>query len=279
MTNLPHGLYIIATPIGNIKDITIRALETLEQVDLILCEDTRITHKLLNYYKIDTPTKCYNDHSTEKDRNQIIQHIQNQQAIALVSDAGTPLISDPGYKLVRQLHEHNLPITSLPGASAAITALTLSGLPTDRFIFLGFMPSKQKARINLLNEVKDSNATLITYETSPRLLTTLEDIKTHLGENREISISRELTKKFEEVKLGNAESIINYYNQPDHPLKGEIVITIAPPHPKEWNNETLAALITETLENHSLKETVKIITEQTGINRNTVYEKALKLKP
>ena len=191
-------LTIISLPIGNLKDITIRALEELESSDLIFCEDTRTTIKLLNHYNIKNKLMSYHEHSDVKTRKFIIDEIENGKNVSLVSDAGTPLISDPGYKLVKELKKRNLRVTSCPGPSSPIAAITLSGLPSDKFLFSGFLPVKVKAKKDYLEELKNIKSTLIFFESSNRIIKTLETILEIFG-NRKISICRELTKKFEEI--------------------------------------------------------------------------------
>jgi 16S rRNA (cytidine1402-2'-O)-methyltransferase len=265
------GLYIIATPIGNLKDITLRALEILAKSDIILCEDTRVTSKLLTAYNIQVQLKIYNDQSTEKDRNYIKDLLSQNKIISLVSDAGTPLISDPGYKLIEDLKKHDFYITSLPGASSVLIALTLSGLPSDKFSFYGFLPSKQEARRKFLEDKKSVSHTMIFFETATRLLDTLTTIA-EIYHNRKIVIARELTKKFEEVKTGTALELVNYYN--NHTLKGEIVLLI---DGSEDLPEDLASEIQVLLRHTTAKTASLILSELKGINKNAVYKQILKL--
>jgi len=204
---LEPGLYIISLPIGNAKDITIRALEYLEKTDEIYCEDTRVTRKLLSIYEIKKKLNIYHDHNGEYVRPKIIKKIKGGKSIGIVSDAGTPLISDPGYKLVLSAKKEGLHVTSCPGPSAPITALTLSGLPTDSFYYLGFLPLKKKTRDKSLNEIKNLKTSLLIFETSKKINKTLNDLLLILG-NREISICREMTKKFEEIITGRIEDIL-----------------------------------------------------------------------
>lgn len=222
---LPPGLYIVATPIGNLGDITLRAVRTLEAVKLVACEDKRITSKLLRHLGLSVPMANYNDHSSAETRAWLLAQMR-EKPVALVSDAGTPLISDPGYRLVRDARAEGIAITSLPGPSAAIMALTLSGLPTDRFLFAGFLPPKAKARRDALAELAATRATLVFYESGPRLADMLADAADLLG-NREAAIGRELTKAYEECVTGTlADLAARYAGQPP---RGEIVVMIAPP--------------------------------------------------
>src|SRR5215831_12698357 len=198
---LPAGLYLVATPIGNLRDITVRALE-VPAAALIACEDTRVTRKLLDHYGITTPLTPYHEHNAAEARPKLIARLAEGAAIALVSDAGTPLVSDPGYKLVREARAAGAIVTTLPGASAVLAALTLSGLPTDRFLFEGFLPAKEAARRARINELKRIPATLILFETGARMATTLADLAAELGP-RQAAICRELTKLYEEVRRGD----------------------------------------------------------------------------
>src|SRR5262245_45596757 len=226
---LPPGLHIVATPIGNLGDLSPRAAETLRRVDRILAEDTRVTAKLLNHIGAKVPMSRYDDHSSEKERARIVGQL-GEQAIALVSDAGTPLISDPGYKLVRAAREAGRSVHTVPGPSAAIAALTLAGLPTDRFLFLGFLPAKAKARADAIAEVAAVRATLVLYESGPRLGESLVALQDGLGE-RDAAVVREISKLHEETVSGALGELAQRYA--DAPPKGEIVIVIAPPPERE----------------------------------------------
>jgi 16S rRNA (cytidine1402-2'-O)-methyltransferase len=223
--NLKPGLYIIATPIGNLEDITLRALETLRSVDLILCEDTRHSQKLLSHYAIKKKLWSYNDHSNESIRNKILEEINNNKSIALISDAGTPLISDPGYKLVDQLQKHNITVTTCPGSCSPIAALVISGYPTNKFSFFGFLPTQDKDREKELISAQAYSGSSIFFSTSKKLETDLKDIQNTLGDI-EICIVRELTKIFEQRVVDKISNIISLHN--DKPLKGEIIIIIPP---------------------------------------------------
>ena len=218
------GLYIVSTPIGNFEDITLRAISTLKNSDIILCEDTRISQKLLAKHDIHTKLQIYNDHSDEKDRENIISLIKAGNIVSLISDAGTPLISDPGYKLSRDLRMLNYHVDVVPGVSAPITALTLSTLPTDRFLFCGFLPKTTESKKKVFSELVNLKATLIFFETAPRLINTLSVAKEILG-NREICVTRELTKMYQETKTGNIDEITEFYQ--NNILKGEIVLLIS----------------------------------------------------
>ena len=226
---LPPGLYIVATPIGNLGDLSPRAAAVLTGAAVIAVEDSRVTAKLLRHIGVKRPMTPYHDHNAEGVRPGLIARM-GHEAVALVSDAGTPLISDPGYKLVRDARAAGHNVVTIPGPCAAVAALTLAGLPTDRFLFVGFLPSKTKARDDALAEIAAIRATLVFYESGPRLAATLAALATGLGE-REAAVTREITKRFEEAVTGTLSSLAARYA--DAPPKGEIVIVVAPPGPPE----------------------------------------------
>ena len=269
---LEPGLYIISLPIWNAKDITIRALEYLEKADEIYCEDTRVTRKLLSIYEIKKKLNIYHDHNGEYVRPKIIKKIKGGKSIGIVSDAGTPLISDPGYKLVLSAKKEGLHVTSCPGPSATITALTLSGLPTDSFYYLGFLPLKKKTRDKSLNEVKNLKTSLLIFETSKKINKTLNDLLLILG-NREISICREMTKKFEEIITGRIEDILPILEKRD--LKGEIVIAVGAQE-EQKNNININEIIDNYKNEYSPSELAKIISNKTGLSKRVIYNKIVK---
>lgn len=246
---LKPALYVTATPIGNYKDITIRAIETLKNADIIACEDTRVTAKLLAKLELKKSLLVYNDHSSESARLNIIKKIKDGNSIILVSDAGTPLISDPGYKLVKECMENDVKVVAIPGVSSTITALSICGLPTDKFIFCGFFQPKSNARIKQLEEFKNLKATLVFFETARRLLDTLNDIRNTLGE-RQISVARELTKLYEEVKTDTVSNVINYYTE--NPLKGEIVLII-----EGWSKDASLKSSNASLKSQEIEDFIK----------------------
>ncbi len=270
------GLYIVATPIGNMGDITYRAVEILKSVDIIACEDTRATSRLLSHYDIKTKTTVYNDHSSEKSRQRIIDKIISGNSIALVSDAGTPLISDPGYKLVRQAAESGINITTIPGASSVIAALTLSALPTNRFLFEGFLPVKQQSKRNTLAKLADIDATLIFMERNSRLVATLNAMFDILG-NRDVAVIREITKLFEESKRGTLEDIIKYYEEEGEP-KGEIVIVVSPNKSDKYDIEQAQKMLRDRIGNLGVKAASNEVSEITGISKKELYNIALSIK-
>ena len=274
---LAAGLYLVATPIGNIKDITLRALETLKAADMILCEDTRVSGSFLKIYDIKKPLQSLHDHNEAEKSDYIISEIKKGKAIALISDAGMPLISDPGYKLVTACLDNEVMVTSCPGASAPLTALQLSGLPSDKFAFLGFLPTKSKARQTLFETWKTCPATLIFFENALRVKETLIDIQ-NIMSDKQIVIARELTKLFEEIWRGTADELIAHIES-GAILKGEIVLLIngaqTESTPQAFDIEQL---LKKALINNSLKDAVMIVTEQTGHKKKDVYAKALDIQ-
>ena len=273
---LRNGLYLIATPIGNLRDITLRALDALKSADHIICEDTRVTRKLLGAYNISARVRTYNDHSSDEQRASVVEMIQGGKSVALVSDAGMPLVSDPGYKLVNACQEAGVYITTLPGANAPLSAVQLSGLPSDRFSFIGFLPSKTMARKKILAEWAVVQTTVVTFETAPRLQACLQDIQDAMG-NREVAVVREITKMFEEVKRGSVAELINYYSEVGQP-KGEIVLVIAPPEDAAIDEDTIEGLLQEALKEMKVKDAAHYVAEKTGRKKSDMYDLALKIK-
>ena len=271
------GLYLVATPIGNLGDITLRALQALAGADLIACEDTRVTRKLLDRYAVATPLTPYHDHNAAKARPGLLRRLAEGAAVALVSDAGTPLISDPGYKLVRAAQEARHLVTALPGPSAVLTALTVAGLPTDQFFFAGFLPPKQAARRARIAELALLPATLVLFESGPRVAATLADLAAGLGANREAALCRELTKLHEEVRRGELASLAQACAGAE--LRGEIVVVIAPPQaPVQMGAAESEGLLREALERLSLKDAVAEVAQLTGKRRREIYQSALALQ-
>ncbi len=273
---LRNGLYIIATPIGNLRDITIRALDALKAADLVICEDTRVTGKLLKAYNITAKLQTYNDHSSDDNRAAIVDKIMGGKSVALVSDAGMPVVSDPGYKLVNACQQAGAYITTLPGANAPLSALQLSGMPSDRFSFIGFLPPKTMARKKVLAEWANVKTTLMTFETAPRLLAALKDIRDALGA-REVAVVREITKMFEEVKRDNVAGLIEYYEQ-EGPPKGEIVLVIGPPIDSEIGEGAIEEMVKEALSDMKVKDAAHYVAEKAGRKKSDMYDLALKIK-
>ena len=274
---LRSGLYIIATPIGNLKDISERAKEVLKKVSTVACEDTRVAKKLFSLLGISLQKRfiCYEDHNEDDKAQMLTDMMEEGEAMALISDAGSPLISDPGYKLVNRCRERGIYVTAIPGACAVITALQLSGLPTNRFMFAGFIPNKEKARKDLFDELKGLNSTLVFYETAPRLLKSLEQAAASFG-NRQIAVARELTKMYEEVTNGTANELMEYFaaNEP----RGEFVLMVEPPAETLPSLENIRELLAARLRETSLKTAVKEFTQNYNLNKNDVYALALELK-
>ena len=271
---LAPGLYIVATPIGNLGDLSPRAADTLRRADRILAEDTRITAKLLAHVGAKTPMTRYDDHAGERDRDAIVARL-GTEAISLVSDAGTPLISDPGYKLVQSAQAAGHAVYTIPGPSAAIAALTLAGLPTNRFLFLGFLPAKSKARSDAIAEIAAVRATLVLYESGPRLAESLAALASGLGD-RDAAIAREITKLHEECVSGSLVQLASRYR--DAPPKGEIVIVVGPPADKaEASDDQLDVALEEALATLSPSRAAAEVAERLRIPRKRAYARALEL--
>ena len=275
---LSPGLYVTATPIGNLGDVTLRALETLSAAHLILCEDTRVTAKLLNRYGIRNSLSPYHDHNAAKVRPQLLARLAEGQALALVSDAGSPLLSDPGYKLVQAAVEAGLPVTAIPGASAVLGALTLSALPPDRFMFCGFLPPRSGARRHFLEELKGVDATLVMFDTTSRVADSLEDIAAVLGE-RDVAVGRELTKLHEEVIRGPAEEVRKALRSRDS-LKGEITLVIGPPgaEAKAAPQGMVDTALREALASMPASRAAAEIAKRFGLSKQEAYARLLELK-
>ena len=273
---LAQGLYVTATPIGNARDITLRALDVLKAVDVIAAEDTRVTAKLLAIHGISKPLLAYNDHNATKERPRLLARLRNGQRIALVSDAGTPLVSDPGFKLVRAAIEEGLPVHAVPGASAALTGLILSGLPSDRFLFAGFLPAKSGERQTALEDLKAIRATLIFFESGPRLAESLKHMAETLG-IRSAAIAREMTKLHEDVRRGTLDELARAYEKEPAP-KGEVTLLVSPPHAVEADFAAVDRALDAALAFMPLKPAAELIADLTGISRKAVYARGLEKK-
>lgn len=272
---LEPGLYLVATPIGNLGDITLRALSVLARADIIYCEDTRHSARLLQHYAIRAETRPFHDHNEDSMRGRVVEQLERGARIALISDAGTPLVSDPGFKLVRECAAKNLPVFSLPGPSALVTALAGSGLPTDAFFFAGFLPPKEAARKARLGEIKTVPATLIFYEAPQRLADSLADMAACLG-NRPAVVARELTKMHEELMRGSLRELAQNYegNEP----KGEIVVLCGPPEIGEVSDELISERLAVALQSMRLKDAAAAISDALGVAKTRVYDLGLKVK-
>lgn len=275
--SLPGGLYVVATPIGNLGDISFRALETLAAAKAILAEDTRVTKILLARYGITTPLIAYHEHNAAEMRPRVLERLSNGEALALVSDAGTPLVSDPGYKLVEAAVEAGYKVVPIPGASAVLAALVVAGLPTDRFFFEGFLPPKQTARRERLETLSTIPGTLVFFESPRRTAEMLADAHAVLGD-RPAAVARELTKLFETVRRGTLSQLAAQFADEDTP-KGEIVILIGPPTDNALvqDDNGIDALLRVRLKTHSVKDAVTLVVQETGLPKKRVYARALAL--
>jgi len=271
-------LYIVSTPIGNLEDITLRAINILKDVDLIACEDTRTTKKLLSRYQIQKQLTSYHEHNEVDKAAELLSILKEGKSIALVSDAGTPGISDPGYRIVKLASENRIQVVPVPGASAVLAALSVSGLPTSSFTFLGFLPKQNKKLTEYLETIKDRPETIIFYESPKRVIKTLELVSEMLGD-RNVSVSREITKMYEETLRGSITHVISDLKSRDS-LKGEFVVVV---EGSSQNKEKMdSATVDEVLshlkkEGHTLKDAVKQITSDSGMSKSVVYKKALEI--
>lgn len=272
------ALYIVPTPIGNMEDITIRALKILREVDVIACEDTRVTSSMLFSHGIKASMIVYNDFSKDKDRNRIFRDLSSGKSVALVSDAGTPLISDPGYKLIIEAYENGYKVVSLPGASSVTVALTLSGLPTNRFLFEGFLPVKSKAKKDALEKLKKLEATCIFFESARRLTDTLEKMLEVLGDRKAV-VLRELTKRYEERRSGTVAQLVEFYHSSPTP-KGEIIIVTEPyiSSQQEITDEELEKKLQFYLTTMTTKEAATKLASEIPVKKSDLYDIALKIK-
>jgi 16S rRNA (cytidine1402-2'-O)-methyltransferase len=275
-TALAPGLYLVATPIGNLGDITLRALAVLRSVDRIFCEDTRVTRTLAARYGISTPLEAYHDHNAEQLRPVILAALLRGKRVALVSDAGTPLVSDPGYKLVRAAIAEDLPVTAVPGPSAVLTGLVLSGMPPDAFLYAGFLPPKQVARRSALARWAAVDATLIFFESPARLAKALADMAGVFG-NRGAAVSRELTKLHEEVRRGRLTDLADHYRS-EGPPRGEVVVVIGPPEPIELDQTEIDRRLRAALTELGVRDAAARLAAETGLPRGDLYRRALDLR-
>lgn len=272
---LAPGLFLVPTPIGNLGDMTLRAIAVLAGVDRIYCEDTRHSRVLLDHFGIRKSVRPYHEHNAASERPRILAALAEGQRIAMITDAGTPLISDPGYKVVREAIAQGARVEALPGASAVLTALTAAGLPTDCFLFAGFLPTKEQARRARLVELAGVPGTLVFFEAPSRLASTLHAMVEVLGA-RDIAVARELTKRFEEVRRGTAAELAAWATTGE--VKGEIVILVGPPEAREWTDADIAAALERALPDMSLRDAARIVAEDLNVPRSRVYDLGLKLK-
>ncbi|NQU62602.1 MAG: 16S rRNA (cytidine(1402)-2'-O)-methyltransferase [Rhodospirillales bacterium] len=270
------GLYIVATPIGNAQDITLRGLDILAQADVIACEDTRVTAKLLAIHGISRPLTPYHEHNASKAGPKLIKRLKDGEIVALVSDAGTPLVSDPGYKLICACLEEALAVIPLPGASSVLAALVVSGLPTDRFFFAGFLPPKSAARKRVLNEFTEIPGSLVFLESAKRLAASLADMAGVLGP-RSTAVSREITKMFEETRRGSLDELAAHYRGAGPP-KGEVTIVVGPFTEEPVSDAELDRLLVRALKGSTVRDAADAVTAATGLPRRRVYTRALEIK-
>ncbi len=271
------SLYIVATPIGNLGDMVPRAIEILLSVNMIVAEDTRHSKKLLQHFNIDTAMQSFHDHSSIQEAQAIIKRLLAGESVAVISDAGTPLISDPGYQLVTLAHQHNIPVVPIPGACAATAALSASGLPTDRFWFEGFLPAKSNARKQRLTELSSFSATLIFYEAPHRIVELFEDLAEVLGSARRCCMAREVTKQFETIKTGTIVDIKNFIVSDPNQQRGEFVVMVAAPDKqvaKELDDES-ERILNVLLEELSVKQASALAAKITGKSKRALYDAAL----
>lgn len=279
-TQLPNGLYVVATPIGNLDDITLRALTVLRSVDCIAAEDTRHTRKVLQHFSINKLLYALHDHNELQQKDNIIAKIKEGKAIALVSDAGTPLISDPGFTLVRALQEQHLPVFTIPGPSALTAALSIAGMPCAQFVFEGFLPAKASARAARLQQLKREVRTQVFYASVHRVQEDVNALAAVYGEARSMVLLRELTKKHETVVFGRVADVQQYLAQDEHALKGEFVLVVAGDSDQQREETTIEIerLLQILLPVLPLKQAVAIVSEILGTAKNPVYEMALLIK-
>jgi 16S rRNA (cytidine1402-2'-O)-methyltransferase len=272
---LRPGLYVVSTPIGNLGDITLRALALLARADVVLCEDTRHSRTLLAHFAISTTTRPYHEHNAAKERPRVLAQLAEGKRIALISDAGTPLISDPGWKLVHEVLDAGHRVEALPGASAALTALAIGGLPTDAFLFAGFLPPKSGARRTRIAELASVPGTLVFFEAPSRVAETFQDLAAVLGP-RPAALARELTKLHEEVVRGTLGDLATALE--DKTVKGEIVILVGPPQQGDVSDEAIAARLVEALADMSLRDAAKAVADALGVPKTRVYDLGLQLR-
>lgn len=271
-------LFVVATPIGHLDDMTYRAIDVLKSVNIIAAEDTRTSTQLLKHYNISTPLTACHEHNESNKIDILVQRLLNGENMALISDAGTPLISDPGFKLVRAAQEHNIRVIPVPGACAAIAALSAVGLPSDRFSFEGFLPSKQSQRILSLEKLKDQTATLIFYEAPHRILDSVKDMANIFGAERPVGFAREITKTFETIKKMTLGELVSFIEADHHQQKGEIVLVVGgATAEKDLEQEKLDQLLTRLLQDLSVKAASQLAADLTGIKKKVAYQRALEL--
>lgn len=271
-------LFVVATPIGHLDDMTFRAIDILKSVSIVAAEDTRQSAQLFKHYNISTPLTACHDHNESNKIEQLIETLQSGKNVALISDAGTPLISDPGFKLVRAAQEHGIRVTPVPGACAAIAALSAVGLPSDRFSFEGFLSSKSSQRINQLEKLKDETQTLIFYEAPHRILDCVKDMAAIFGEDRPVGFASEITKTFETIKKMTLKELVTFIEKDHHQQKGEIVLVVGGnPEHKDLDQKKMDQLLTRLLQDLSVKAASQLAADLTGVKKKVTYQRALEL--
>ena len=275
---LPATLYLVATPIGNLGDITQRAISVLSQVDIIAAEDTRHSQRLLTHLGVKAKLLAYHEHNEDKTTPKLLDELEAGKSIALISDAGTPLISDPGYRLVAQAHDRGVSVVPIPGVCAAIAALSAAGLATDSFAFEGFPPAKQGARLHFFEQFATQRQTLIFYVSCHRIVETLKDMKTIFGDTRRVGFAREITKTFETIKRMELSLLIDFVEADDNQRKGEIVVVVEGDIAVHENSTQIDHYLSILLNELPVKQSVSLVVKLTGESKNDVYKRALELK-
>ena len=271
-------LYIVATPIGNLSDMTPHAIDCLNSVDIIACEDTRTSGKLLNHFNISTKTIAYHDHNADRQTGKLIELLKSGKHIALISDAGTPLVSDPGFRLVKACHDEKIGVSPVVGASAVIGALSVAGLPSDQFYFVGFLPAKTTARQNQLNSLKHITATLIFYEAPNRILACLDDMIAVFGSDRKVTLCREISKTFETIYPSTLANLKTFVENDSNQQKGEIVLVVAGFEKIDDDDGEHDALLKRLLQDLSIKKASQLVADITGAKKNAIYQRALMIE-
>ncbi|WP_410472951.1 16S rRNA (cytidine(1402)-2'-O)-methyltransferase [Faucicola mancuniensis] len=271
-------LYIVATPIGNLSDMTPHAIDCLNSVDIIACEDTRTSGKLLNHFNISTKTIAYHDHNADSQTGKLIELLKSGKHIALISDAGTPLVSDPGFRLVKACHDEKIGVSPVVGASAVIGALSVAGLPSDQFYFVGFLPAKTTARQNQLNSLKHITATLIFYEAPHRILACLGDMIVVFGSDRKVTLCREISKTFETIYPSTLADLKTFVENDSNQQKGEIVLVVAGFEKIDDDDGEHDALLKRLLQDLSVKKASQLVADITGAKKNAIYQRALMIE-
>ncbi|OOS23376.1 16S rRNA (cytidine(1402)-2'-O)-methyltransferase [Moraxella pluranimalium] len=271
-------LYIVATPIGNLSDITARAIDTLKSVDIIACEDTRTSAKLLNYFNINTPTIAYHEHNADSQTERLIDKLLGGQSLALISDAGTPLVSDPGFRLVKAAHEHGITVVPIVGACAMIGALSAAGLASDKFSFIGFLPAKSHGRQKTLEAWQNRTETLIFYEAPHRIIDSLADMMAVFGAHREATLCRELTKTFETIKKLPLGELLDFVKNDANQQKGEIVLVVAGADDTEQEVQDYDTWLLRIAQELPPKKAAAVVADVLGLKKSAVYDRLLALQ-